>query len=142
MPDAGAESVDALPWRRTERRGRRGRARSGDTTWGGNFGFAPITGAGGVVVESRDAGTLADLERLGASGVLPQTERLSPDLIAAITTPGEFDPGPQAAVPPGPLNIPAVALDAYRRAQAVLVSEMPRCRTAGCSGRCWPDWER
>ena len=69
---------------------------------GGNLGFAPIGGADGVAVESRTVGTLADLERLGASGVLPQTGRLSPELIAAIAAPGEVDPGLQAAVPPGP----------------------------------------
>ena len=100
--------------------------------WGGNIGFAPITGEGGVTVQSRAPGTRADLASLGASGVLPQTGRLSPELIAAIAAPGEVDPGLQAAVPPGPLNIPAVALDAYRRAQAVLVSEMPDC------GLQWP----
>ncbi|MGI9003782.1 MAG: lytic transglycosylase domain-containing protein [Pseudonocardia sp.] len=94
---------------------------------GGNLGFAPIGGADGVAVESRIAGTLADLERLGASGVLPQTGRLSPELMAAIAAPGEFDPGLQAAIPLGPLSIPAVALDAYQRAEAVLVSEMPDC---------------
>ena len=47
--------------------------------------------------------------------------------MAAIAAPGEFDPGLQAAIPLGPLSIPAVALDAYQRAEAVLVSEMPDC---------------
>jgi len=51
---------------------------------GSNLGFEPIAGAGGVAVESRGAGNLADQETLGASGVLPQTGRLSSDLMAAI----------------------------------------------------------
>jgi len=77
---------------------------------GCNLGSAPV-GAGRVAVDSRAAGNLADLETLGASGVLPQTGGLSSDLMAAIAAPGELDPGLQA-IPPGPLSVPAVALDA------------------------------
>ena len=80
---AGAESVDALPRRRPERRDRRVALVPVILLAGCNLGSAPV-GAGRVAVDSRAAGNLADLETLGASGVLPQTGGLSSDLMAAI----------------------------------------------------------
>lgn len=79
----------------------------------GGIGPAP-----GEVERSNQPG----LELLGASGVLPSLQALSPELIASLTAPAA-----PAAEPSAPLTIPAVVADAYRRSERILAQRDPEC---------------
>ncbi len=63
------------------------------------------------------------LEALGASGILPESSELSIRSVIPIGNAREL----QAEVPGGPLAIPAIALAAYQRAQAILALDSPNC---------------
>ena len=92
-----------------------------------------LPGAGDLLAAVHSA--KAQPEDYGASGTLPESDTLSPELIAALTGPTGpgFDPtfgtgaGPLAAVPPGPLGLPSVMLDAYMRASQALAATRPDC---------------
>lgn len=69
-------------------------------------------------------------EELGASGRLPEADTISPDLLAAIERPGPgpgTGAGPLATVPPGPLGIPGIVLQAYESAAQRTQITNPRC---------------
>jgi Transglycosylase SLT domain len=114
----------------------------------GGRGLGPIVGALGLGGGSALAGP-GDLlgaqlrlhakpEDYGASGNLPESDTLSPELLAALTNPsaqaGGLDTGAgaQATVPPGPLGIPGVVLIAYQNAAQLMATENPNC------GITWP----
>jgi hypothetical protein len=68
-------------------------------------------------------------EDLGVSGRLPEADTLSPDLLAALAEPSSLSTqaGPLASVPPGPLGIPGIVLEAYQNAANRTGAENPRC---------------
>src|SRR5215470_14397686 len=71
-------------------------------------------------------------EDLGVSGRLPEADTLSPELLAALaqqTTSPSTGAGPLASVPPGPLGIPGIVLQAYLNAAA---------QTEARCGMSWP----
>lgn len=78
----------------------------------GNLGVGPLARAQGQP-ESAMLG-LANQQMLGASGIVPQDERLASPL--GVTAPA------------GPLTIPPLALDAYRRAAVVLQIGQADCQ--------------
>ncbi|HEY3261816.1 MAG TPA: lytic murein transglycosylase [Pseudonocardiaceae bacterium] len=104
--------------------------------------FLPMTGAIAGDSSMPDAGDLlaalhsatAGPEEYGASGNLPESDTLSPDLLDALagpatsTVPGlSTGAGPLATVPPGPLGLPGVVLEAYMRAAQTIAATSPRC---------------
>ncbi|MGH3978652.1 MAG: lytic transglycosylase domain-containing protein [Pseudonocardiaceae bacterium] len=93
----------------------------------GPFGLPPL---GGAAQGTSGPGAPAfDTEFLGASGKLPRDDSLSDALLAAVERPGTHA---QAGPPAGPLRIPPVSLDSYRRAEEVLAERLPGC------GLRWP----
>ncbi|MGH3801868.1 MAG: hypothetical protein ACRDTD_17390, partial [Pseudonocardiaceae bacterium] len=89
----------------------------------GALGLPLLDGPG--VSGSRPVGIGIDPESLGASGVLPRDESLDPDTIAALNRPVRVT---EADHPPaGPLQIPPIVLDSYRRAEAVLAVQIADC---------------
>jgi Transglycosylase SLT domain len=87
----------------------------------------PMPGAGDVLRAL--AGRGGSSEEFGATGRMPEADTLSPDLLAALTAPSGplTDAGPLATIPPGPLGIPGVVLDAYDRAERRVATTNPRC---------------
>ena len=71
---------------------------------------------------------IAPDRQLGASGELPQAAPLSPD-IAAVVGHGSMTVATvlPLAVPSGPMGIPGVVLDAYRKAAATIAASDPHC---------------
>ena len=90
-----------------------------------------LPGAGDLLAAVR--GLHTQPEDYGAGGNLPESDTLSPELVAALTgpTPATLVPGtgagPLATVPPGGLGIPGVALAAYQRAADTLAVTNPQC---------------
>ncbi|HEY0641514.1 MAG TPA: lytic murein transglycosylase [Pseudonocardiaceae bacterium] len=105
----------------------------------GPAGFFPVASSSaspGAVPSAGDL--LAALRRLnsspeeyGASGNLPESDTLSAELLAALGGPGglglDTGAGAQATVPPGPLGIPGVLLQAYLNAQQRTDTAKPGC---------------
>jgi hypothetical protein len=83
---------------------------------GAPFGVPPL-------VEGAPGGRV-DHQLLGASGVLPRDDAVSDDTLAAIQ---RSEARVQGVPPTGPLRIPPVALDGYRRAEQVLAARQPGC---------------
>ncbi len=91
---------------------------------GGGLGSSP-PGAGsteGWLLGEAESSTPADLESLGASGVLPTMQELRPAVVATMVAPGGA-----AALPLDSISIPPVVLDAYRRAESILAQRAPEC---------------
>ncbi|MGH4012319.1 MAG: hypothetical protein ACRDTH_29850 [Pseudonocardiaceae bacterium] len=87
----------------------------------GALGLPMLDGPGG----SRPGQTAINPELLGASGVLARDESLDLAVIAALDRPvrvTEADPPPA-----GPLQIPPIVLDSYRRAETVLAAQITGC---------------
>jgi hypothetical protein len=86
-----------------------------------------LPGAGDLLAAVRRA--YSRLEDYGAGGKLPESDTLSPGLLAALASPdtGAGAGGRLATVPPGPLGIPGVMLDAYMRAERTLAVSYPNC---------------
>jgi hypothetical protein len=66
---------------------------------------------------------------LGATGSLPHDTQLAPDITHDAGNPAALVAavGPVANLPRGPLGLPAIVLDAYQHAQAVLAAQEPNC---------------
>ena len=98
------------------------------------FGSSPLPGAGDVLRALVGNGG-DDSEDFGATGRMPEADTISPELLAALTGPAAqtaTGAGPLATVPPGPLGIPGIVLDAYMRAEQTMATSTPGC------GVSWP----
>jgi len=91
-----------------------------------------LPGAGDLLAALHSA--TAEPEEYGASGNLPESDTLSPELLAALAGPATpsgpsfgTGAGALASVPPGPLGLPGVMLDAYMRAAGTLAATYPHC---------------
>ena len=94
---------------------------------GSGVGPGSAPSAGDLLAALRRAKT--EPEEYGAGGNLPEADTLSPELLAALGGPGTdgFGSGAQATIPPGPLGIPGIMLEAYIRAEQALAVSNPTC---------------
>ena len=89
---------------------------------GGGMSSSYTDASGGLVPGGMERSDQPRLELLGASGVLPSLQAVSPELIASLTAPAAPSAGPAP-----PVTIPAVVADAYRRSEQVLAQQDPEC---------------
>jgi hypothetical protein len=68
-----------------------------------------------------------ELDDLGASGQLPEVDQLSDELLRLAGDPNALASGDGFSSPSGPLNIPSTAMQAYKKAEALLAVQLPNC---------------
>ena len=80
-------------------------------------------------ISGRLEAVLATLGPLGVTGALPRNSAPSPALVdhALNLEKSAADPAAMANLAPGPLGIPGIVLQAYRRAQQIMAAQQPSC---------------
>ena len=93
------------------------------------LGSSPLPVPGDVLRMLAGLDDSSEAEDLGAGGKLPEADTLSPDLLKALSQPSSpgTGAGPLATIPPGPLGIPGILLEAYQRAEQRMAMTSPNC---------------